>query len=582
MESRLIPYTATTSVGKRRVLVLAPHPDDEVFGCGAAIAMHVAEGSAVHVVIVTDGAYRTSKSALSDYAQIRRKESITAGHLLGYGTPEFWGLADRGLEYGEELVLRIESAMQDRSSDCVYAPSLHEMHPDHRALGMAALEAVRRTPGTQLVMYEVGVAMLRPNVLLDIGKWMPRKEAAMACFASQLEGQAYDRQIRALNQFRSYTLGPNVGFAEAFRVVHTHELEWGPVELYESEYQRQRSLGVPMAPADIPLVSVIVRCNCDMNRHRTLDSIALQTYPHIEVVLVPTGTGNAPSLGTACGRFPMVQVCLSEPISRANAFNRGMQAARGQYLILLDDGDTLLPNHLSRLTEALVNSPNMVAYAGVAVHREEGLPPTPLDEPWSAARLLGRNFLTCAAVLFHRSLVEKGCQFRAEFDSLADWDFWLQLAAYTHFIHLPTVSAVVHRAASPSELKAGHDVQTNERDTFVGHWLSHAQPQAWGHALAWYEDQLAQSEATIGQLHAENLRHESARPSTEHQLLDAQQLLAGAQTHCEALEQRIQHLQSEADRWRHEARAEKEHILQSTSWRVTAPLRYLVRLFKRR
>ena len=83
MESRLIPYTATTSVGKRRVLVLAPHPDDEVFGCGAAIAMHVAEGSAVHVVIVTDGAYRTSKSALSDYAQIRRKESIAAGHLLG-------------------------------------------------------------------------------------------------------------------------------------------------------------------------------------------------------------------------------------------------------------------------------------------------------------------------------------------------------------------------------------------------------------------------------------------------------------------------------------------------------------------
>ena len=57
MEQRLIPYEATLNFAKGRLLVLAPHPDDEVFGCGGAIMRQMGAGGIVHVIILTDGAY---------------------------------------------------------------------------------------------------------------------------------------------------------------------------------------------------------------------------------------------------------------------------------------------------------------------------------------------------------------------------------------------------------------------------------------------------------------------------------------------------------------------------------------------
>ena len=121
------------------------------------------------------------------------------------------------MHYGEPLVQRIREAIVSCDADLVYAPSIHEIHPDHRALGMAAVEAVRRRgASTRLAMYEVGVAMLRPNVLLDISELAQDKQRAMACFHSQLKEQAYDQHIGALNCFRTYTLGPQISAAEAY------------------------------------------------------------------------------------------------------------------------------------------------------------------------------------------------------------------------------------------------------------------------------------------------------------------------------------------------------------------------------
>ena len=70
-------------------MVLAPHPDDEVFGCGGAIASHVRAGVPLHVVILTDGSRFGEASG-------RANESRAAAEVLGYGGPEFWSLADRG------------------------------------------------------------------------------------------------------------------------------------------------------------------------------------------------------------------------------------------------------------------------------------------------------------------------------------------------------------------------------------------------------------------------------------------------------------------------------------------------------
>jgi len=212
-EHHFIPYSAVDYLPHGRVLVLAPHPDDEVLGCGGSIIRHVQAGDPVKVIIVTDGAYGAPDRA-GDYALTRQQESIAAANVLGYGAPCFWALPDRSLEYGEFLIQRILRCIEDVQPDIVYAPSWWEIHPDHLALAMATVEAVRRSVRPlYLAMYEVGVP-LHPNTLLDVTDIIDRKQAAIVCFASQMQQQPYDRHVTALNRFRTYTLSATVEAAD--------------------------------------------------------------------------------------------------------------------------------------------------------------------------------------------------------------------------------------------------------------------------------------------------------------------------------------------------------------------------------
>ena len=225
-EQQILPYAAVQAIGPGPVLVLAPHPDDEVFGCGGALLRHVAAGDRVRVIILTDGAYGADASG--EYPRRRQQESLEAAVVLGYGTPLFWGLPDRGLEYGEALIRRLLESIEETAAALVYAPSWREAHPDHSALALAAAEAVRRCRRPlRLVLYEVGIP-LSPNTLLDITDLLERKRQAMACFTSQLARQPYDRQILALNRFRTYTLPDTVQAAEAYRVLNRDALDTEP------------------------------------------------------------------------------------------------------------------------------------------------------------------------------------------------------------------------------------------------------------------------------------------------------------------------------------------------------------------
>lgn len=248
MESQIVPYTSVRSVGRGVVLVLAPHPDDEVFGCGGAIMRHVEDGDPVHVVIVTDGGWQAeTDSNPESYIHLRRNESLCASKILGYGTPVFLGLEDRKLSYGEALVRRIGKAIQDLGTNIVYAPSIYEMHPDHRALALAAADAARSS-GVTLVMYEVGVP-LPPNRLLDITDLQTRKTEAMGCFNSQLVQRDYVGVIEALNRFRAYTLSKTVEAAEAYLCLAAEALPVDPLELYAIEADRQQRFGSSLAAA---------------------------------------------------------------------------------------------------------------------------------------------------------------------------------------------------------------------------------------------------------------------------------------------------------------------------------------------
>ncbi|MFI3184748.1 MAG: PIG-L family deacetylase, partial [Methylococcaceae bacterium] len=306
MENKLIPYHSIQCIDANSVVIFAPHPDDEVFGCGGAILRHLAASVSVHVVIVTDGAFcAADDTERQTIIEIREAESRKAASVLGYGEPKFWRLQDRGVTYGEALIRRIVDEILNTAANLVYAPSLLEMHPDHRAVAMCVIEAVRRVPSKpRLALYEIGVP-LPPNVLLDISDLTERKMAAMECFISQNEKQRYDLDIAALNRYRTYTLPAEVTAAEAYLVVSTEELADDPFKIYQSEHKRQKRLGLNLDVKDIPLVSVIIRSMDRLTLSEALDSVALQTYPNIEVVVVNAKGEEHSKLGEWCGHFPL-------------------------------------------------------------------------------------------------------------------------------------------------------------------------------------------------------------------------------------------------------------------------------------
>lgn len=589
MEAELIPYTAVTRLDARAVLVLAPHPDDEVFACGGAIAAHVRDGVPVQVVVLTDG-------ALHGDAALRRAESEAAARALACALPEFWQLPDRGLHYNEALAQRLADKIGQTGSDLVYAPSPWELHPDHRQAHALALEAVRRAgPAVRLALYEVGNP-LRPNTLLDISALAAAKDAAMACFPSQQAHQDYAGQMRALNRFRTYTLPQEVTAAEAYWVGRPDELDQvlaGGAGALAAAVQS----GTPASDGAVPLVSIIVRSMDRPTLAQALDSVALQTYPNIEVLVIAV-TGQHQPLPPRCGRFPMRLLNTGSALPRSQAANQGLSQARGDYLLLLDDDDWLMPGHIARLTQVLAGQPHAwAAYTGISLVDAQGRPLGQMfDMPYDAVRQSAGNLTPIHAVLFSAKALAQGCRFDEALDHYEDWDFWLQLAQLGPFAHLPGVSGVyrihdssgVHADAGPLGANAARIY-----DKWEAQWTLQRRGElmrrVWSHAEIIQELGEARAMITSGQAHA---AAQDATIARQNQTLAEQQQLLHAQHH-----QNIHQLQQLNGL--HEVLAAKERyladqtaiiaqqrldvqaLLSSTSWRLTRPVRWLGGMLRR-
>lgn len=417
-----------------RVLVLAPHPDDEVFGCGGLLALLAADGAEIQVVIVTDGGY----GEFGKDKEIRKSESLAAAEILGYPPPKFWDLPAFHLRFDEQLVRRVFDCIDGFKPNLVLAPSVWEVHPDHQALALATMEAARRGDRAgALLTYEVG-SPLQANVLIDVSSVQERKQSAMHRFQSQLAVQAFDRHIDGLNRYRTYSLARGAVAAEAYHRPLASLLDFGGVNyLRLSASSGQQNLG--------PKVSILIRTTGRAELRESLQSAFLQTYSNLEIVVV-NARSDAP---IALPEHPLsVQVKLVEPgvrLGRSEAANRLLAECSGDFAIFLDDDDWFLPGHLSALANALERNPSAIAAYGdtVCVERQSG--EWREIERFSGSvdiqRLAFENRLPIHAVMFCVKSVA-GLAFDPEFDLFEDWDWWLKVARLGEMVHVPETGAV--------------------------------------------------------------------------------------------------------------------------------------------
>jgi glycosyltransferase involved in cell wall biosynthesis len=207
---------------------------------------------------------------------------------------------------------------------------------------------------------------------------------------------------------------------------------------------REAATVLPSAsPATAPshsLTTVMIRSLGRPTIHGALASVARQTHRDVEVVVVDATGGKHPPLPAHCGAFPLRIVANGRPLNRPQAANAGLDHARGEWMIFLDDDDFFDADHIARLHRCATENRVPVAYAGTRLLDENDCLIRVLNERYSRLALLTANHIQMGAAIFHRSLLDKGCRFDESMLLYQDWDFWLQLSMHTHFAHsvLPT------------------------------------------------------------------------------------------------------------------------------------------------
>lgn len=220
------------------ILVVATHPDDEVLGCGGAIARHAARGDRVDVVVVTRGAPDLYSE---DQVKQLRKELESAHAILGVSAVHFLDFPAPKLDLvpSHELADALGAQFASIRPAAAYIPHRGDLHSDHRRVFDAALVAARPIDVAavrRLLSYEtlsetewaapvVEDAFL-PSVFIDIGPYLEKKQKAMAAYRSQLKEFPHPRSLQAvecLARLRGSTVG--VPAAEAFQLIR--EIETG-------------------------------------------------------------------------------------------------------------------------------------------------------------------------------------------------------------------------------------------------------------------------------------------------------------------------------------------------------------------
>ncbi|MCX5782172.1 MAG: PIG-L family deacetylase [Elusimicrobia bacterium] len=188
----------------KKVLVIAPHPDDETIGCGGTIYKHINSGGSAEVL------YCTLDS------DIRFKEAMNAASVIGFSNKHFLKYQVESLAKQHNLADKFYSLFKKIDPDIVFVPFWFDNHTDHRAVNSALRKvAKRKTFNFMIYSYPVWFP-LYPNVLIDIGDVWEKKKEAIQCYPSQLATRDYVKMSHSLGQYWAEVKGRGLEVVESF------------------------------------------------------------------------------------------------------------------------------------------------------------------------------------------------------------------------------------------------------------------------------------------------------------------------------------------------------------------------------
>ena len=202
-----------------RILVLAPHPDDETIGCGGTLLRHAKQRDDVHVVFLTSGEKGGHGRPEAETLRVRENEARKATTVLGVKQIEFWHLTDGALRATPTAVAVLKKKLEQFKPDRIYVTHGKEMHPDHRGAVRLLRQAMAGAKGKrpEVLGYEVWTPIQQLDEIVDISPFLEKKLRAIRIYRSQCAVVGFVEAVRGLNRYRGEMHSwPGGDYAEVF------------------------------------------------------------------------------------------------------------------------------------------------------------------------------------------------------------------------------------------------------------------------------------------------------------------------------------------------------------------------------
>jgi LmbE family N-acetylglucosaminyl deacetylase len=197
-------------IERARVLVVAPHMDDDVIGPGGTLVLHRRLQSEVNVVFCAAG-------ATPEQDRTRKAETREAARFMGFARVEHLNFPEGSMSLHEAAMgEKLAGLLRELAPEQIFCPFVSDHHRDHTAVALALAQAIRQTGWRgEVWCFEVW-SPLWPNVAVDISDVVADKRQAIELYASQVQGLHYADGALGLNRYRA--LRVYVAYAETFYV----------------------------------------------------------------------------------------------------------------------------------------------------------------------------------------------------------------------------------------------------------------------------------------------------------------------------------------------------------------------------
>jgi glycosyltransferase involved in cell wall biosynthesis len=199
---------------------------------------------------------------------------------------------------------------------------------------------------------------------------------------------------------------------------------------------------------ELPLVSVIVPtynrpgelCEC-------IEALSRQTYSRFEIIVVNDCGDEVEFLKKLYPELPLILIRMESNQKHVHARNRALMAATGEYVLLCDDDDLLLPNHLELMMKEIEGYDLVHSDVEIVSYRHEGGRRIPFNRilfAYTSTLEQMRQFSTfvSSGCLYRRSIHDEIGGFDAEVLNYWDWDFYLRAAERFRCKRVPVASVL--------------------------------------------------------------------------------------------------------------------------------------------